>query len=55
MTCTIVSKDGTIKRFISVDYCDFGYDYDSIIIYCDKYKKQDVIYKKDSASVVFYP
>ena len=55
MTYIIVYKNGSIARFVSVDYCDTGYDYDSIIIYCNKYTKQYVIYKKDIASVVFYP
>lgn len=57
MTYIIVFKDGSIQRFISVDYCDTGddIDHDSIVIYCNCYTKQYLIKKEDIASVVYYP
>lgn len=60
MTFIIVYKDGSIKRFISVDYCDTGNshtynEYDSIILHCNDYQSRYEIKKEDIASVVFYP
>lgn len=53
MTYIIVYKNGNIKRFINVNYCDVGNFY--ITLYCNNNKYDYAILKKDIASVVFYP
>ena len=55
MTFIIVYKNGYVKRFIAVDYCDTGDATDSIILHCNDYKSRYEIKKEDIASVVFYP
>ena len=53
MTYIIVLKNGSIKRYIHVNYCDVGNIH--ITLYCNNNQKQYAIRKEDIASVVFYP
>lgn len=53
MTYIIVYKNGNVKRFINVNYCDVGNN--SIILYCNNNGIQYDIKSEDIASVVFYP
>lgn len=53
MTYIIVYKNGKVRRFIGVNYCDVGNIY--ITLYINNNQFDYAIKKEDIASVVFYP
>lgn len=53
MNYTVVFKNGSVRRFIGIEYCDIGVEY--IALYCINTQGHYEIRKKDIASVVFYP